>query len=95
MVKSDSAAAINFAKNDCPTTHPCAPLIADIHILARLLQNIQWSHTLRETNSVADILTKKEHDILFGYHVFEATLPDIFNSLLLDVSGVSFVRGFS
>ncbi|XP_052112461.1 uncharacterized protein LOC127744218 [Arachis duranensis] len=48
VVESDSAAAINFINRGCPPTHPGAPLVQDIRILAgtNILQNIMYGTRL-------------------------------------------------
>ncbi|RYR59515.1 hypothetical protein Ahy_A05g025408 [Arachis hypogaea] len=95
IVESDSISALNFIKKGCPNSHPCAPLVADICMLAGHISNIQWSHTLREANFVADHLAKKGHELPFGVHLFDAAPPDILHMLAHDCSGIPFVRGFS
>ncbi|KAL4314895.1 hypothetical protein AHAS_Ahas15G0130800 [Arachis hypogaea] len=95
IVESNSISALNFIKKGCPDSHPCAPLVADICMLACRIPNIQWSHTLREANFVADHLAKKGHELPFGVHLFDAAPPDILHLLAHDCSGISFVRGYS
>ncbi|RYQ83778.1 hypothetical protein Ahy_B10g102615 [Arachis hypogaea] len=93
VVESDSAAAIKFINHGCSPTHPCAPLIQDIRIMAARLQHIIWLHSLREANSVADLLAKKGQDMPLGLHLFDRAPSDITYALFCDCYGALRLRG--
>ncbi|RYR30325.1 hypothetical protein Ahy_B01g055123 [Arachis hypogaea] len=84
VVESDSAAAINFINHGCSPVHSCAPLVQDIRILANRVQKITWIHSLREANSVADLLAKKGQDLPIGLHLFDQAPHCISYALLCD-----------
>ncbi|XP_015938268.1 uncharacterized protein LOC107463901 [Arachis duranensis] len=93
IVDSDSLMALQAIKTGCPSSHPCAALVQDILILSRRVQNIDWNHTLREANAVADIMAKKGHDLPIGLHIFDAPTPDIILALNFDMYGSFRLRG--
>ncbi|KAL4276669.1 hypothetical protein AHAS_Ahas20G0230300 [Arachis hypogaea] len=93
IVEPDSASALHLLKNGCPANHPCAPLIEDIGIYASRIANISWSHSLREANSVADVLAKKGQHLPFGLHIFDTAPPDITLALDFDCMGSLRLRG--
>ncbi|RYR79610.1 hypothetical protein Ahy_A01g004421 [Arachis hypogaea] len=84
VVESDSAAAINFIKRDCSPSHPCAPLVQDICILAARVQRITWIHSFREANPMADLLVKKGQGLPVGLHLFDQASLCISYALLCD-----------
>ncbi|RYQ95820.1 hypothetical protein Ahy_B08g091199 [Arachis hypogaea] len=93
VVESDSAAAINFIKHGYSPAHHCAPLVQDIRNQAARLQQISWTHTLREANMVADHLAKMGQDLPLGLHLFDRAPPDINYALLCDCIRTLKVRG--
>ncbi|XP_016165265.1 uncharacterized protein LOC107607883 [Arachis ipaensis] len=93
IVESDSLMALQIIKTGCPNSHPCAALVQDILILSRRVQNIDWNHTLREANAVADIMAKKGHDLPICLHIFDTPTPDIISALTFDMYGSFRLRG--
>ncbi|RYR61448.1 hypothetical protein Ahy_A04g018629 [Arachis hypogaea] len=93
IVESDSLVVLQMIKIGCPNSHSCAALIQDILILSRRVQNIDWNHTLRAANAVADIMAKKGHDLPIGLHIFYAPTPDIISGLAFDMYDYFRVRG--
>ncbi|KAL4336803.1 hypothetical protein AHAS_Ahas12G0046700 [Arachis hypogaea] len=71
VVESDSAEAINFINRGCYPTHPCAPLVQDIRVLAARIHKVAWLHSLHEANSVTDLLAKKGYELPMGLHLFD------------------------
>ncbi|MED6216317.1 hypothetical protein PIB30_006602 [Stylosanthes scabra] len=63
IVESDSITAVNFIQKGCSSVHPCYSITSDILLLANRLHDVNWSHTLREGNSIADLLARKAHDL--------------------------------
>ncbi|RYR74167.1 hypothetical protein Ahy_A02g008797 [Arachis hypogaea] len=74
-------------------TPTLVPLIEDIWILVNRVQHIDWRHTLREANSVADILAKKGQELIHGLHVFDYPTSEIKSALRLDGIGSFRLRG--
>nr|XP_025664883.1 uncharacterized protein LOC112763420 [Arachis hypogaea] len=93
FVESDSAEAINFINRGCSPTHPCAPLVQDIRGLAARIQKITWLHSLREANSVADLLAKKGQELPIGLHLFDKAPPFINYAILCDCFETLRLRG--
>ncbi|RYR24756.1 hypothetical protein Ahy_B02g058284 [Arachis hypogaea] len=62
-------------------------------ILESCVQHINWRHTLREANSVANILAKKGQEIIHGLHVFDYSTSEIKSALRLDGIGSFRLRG--
>ncbi|KAL4394889.1 hypothetical protein AHAS_Ahas02G0197300 [Arachis hypogaea] len=58
VVEYDSIAAVNFIKKGHNSSHPCAPLLDDIVVLASRVPYISWSHCLQEANFAANNLAK-------------------------------------
>ncbi|KAL4306936.1 hypothetical protein AHAS_Ahas16G0228100 [Arachis hypogaea] len=93
LIESDSAMAINFIREDCINSHSCKPLLDNINLLSSRIHKVEWKHTLREANTVANTLANKGQDLPLGLHLFDALPPDIKNSLLLDSYGSLRLRG--
>ncbi|XP_057760081.1 uncharacterized protein LOC130980412 [Arachis stenosperma] len=93
IIESDSKMALNFVRNGCLDSHPCATLIKDINILAGRIPSIKWNHIFREANTVADCLAKKGHELRNGLHIFDAPLPDSLHFLFSDFHGCLRLRG--
>lgn len=55
IVESDYLISISLLMHECPTFHNCFSLIHNIHEFVLDRGEVQWSHTLREGNQVADI----------------------------------------
>jgi len=58
VVESDFQVVVSLLNNDCPSYHPCFPLIKSILNQNRLKCILTWSHILWEANQIADSLTK-------------------------------------
>ncbi|RYR72530.1 hypothetical protein Ahy_A02g006759 [Arachis hypogaea] len=95
VVEYDSIADVNFIKKGHNSSHPCAPLLDNIVVLASRVPYISWYHCLQEANFAADNLAKKGHDLPFGLHLFEAAPPDTAMMIMRDLSSSPILRGFS
>ncbi|RYR27984.1 hypothetical protein Ahy_B01g052067 [Arachis hypogaea] len=93
VIESDSMMAIQFIKEGMPKHHPCYSLVEEIQIIIRRLNQVNWSHTLREANCVADFLAKMGHDLSFGLHTFESPPRGISTMLYCDNFGSLRLRG--
>ncbi|KAL4305454.1 hypothetical protein AHAS_Ahas16G0079900 [Arachis hypogaea] len=93
IIETDSQVAFNFVKDGVHSLHPCAPLIKDIRILANRIQHINWSHTLREANSLDDLLAKKGQELPFNLHIYDVPPLDICYALSLDCFRTFRLRG--
>ncbi|KAL4286319.1 hypothetical protein AHAS_Ahas19G0074300 [Arachis hypogaea] len=58
-----------------------------------IIQVVEFTHTLREANTVADILSKKGQDLPVGLHLLDTAPPDTLYALAMDVSSLFRIRG--
>ncbi|KAL4389946.1 hypothetical protein AHAS_Ahas03G0095900 [Arachis hypogaea] len=47
----------------CSTSHPCNTLIEDIRILVARLHDVEQSHNLRKSNTVADLFAREGQEL--------------------------------
>ncbi|RYR02632.1 hypothetical protein Ahy_B06g081431 isoform B [Arachis hypogaea] len=56
VVESDSAIALKFITQSCPTTHSSSSLIEKIKLQANHITHVYWNNVPRKANSTADQL---------------------------------------
>ncbi|RYQ95010.1 hypothetical protein Ahy_B08g089987 [Arachis hypogaea] len=67
--------------------------IPNIGRLSQQTLQVNWNHTLRVANLVADILAKKGQSMSLDLHILEDSILDIFNALSSDCMGSLRLRG--
>ena len=92
ILEADSLVVINLILNGCPPTHPGAPLVGEIQRLSRYCDHVNYVHTWREANSVADILAKHGHSMPLGVHCYSSPPTFISVALLSDFNQTLYER---
>ncbi|KAJ1425364.1 Ribonuclease H domain [Sesbania bispinosa] len=75
IIEDDSVIALQFMEKGCPTSHLAFELVHRILQAAMLFDNLVWSHTFREGNSLANCFSKKGLQMNGIFRSF-GSLPD-------------------
>ncbi|KAF7827255.1 putative ribonuclease H-like domain-containing protein [Senna tora] len=95
IIETDSLLAITLIKDGVDRFHPLKPLVSAICNLADRIGNINFTHSFREGNRVANALASSGHCMDFG--LYSLDIPPSSCILLVedDIRGVLFPRGFA
>lgn len=94
LVESDSLTAVNFISGGCSATHPCSPLVKEIHKFMTVDGSISVAHTFREANQVADRLANFGISLSMACKIFEVIPDFLIDSLRGDACNTFFPRGY-
>lgn len=84
--------SIRLITKGCSLRHPCHSLVQQILAFRDVYTSMQWNHTIREANRVADTLAKHGLSLEDQYRVFNLALAFLDMSLLVDRNNVNFSR---
>lgn len=93
-VETDSLVVHKLLTSGWSSLHPSFALVQHILVVSYQGVSVCWSHTLREANQVADAIEKFGLSLNVDCHIFDFVPRFISLPLVVDMSSISFPRGF-
>ncbi|CAN0856604.1 Putative ribonuclease H protein At1g65750, partial [Linum grandiflorum] len=88
----DSQVVVSYLKGDTTIDARHWTCIMELKHLLQLNWAVRGTHTYREGNRVADLLTHHGHSLEFGMHRISSFSSEIIDCIRSDMIGVSFSR---